>query len=93
LTAPRFTASYRIRSDAASIAARAEAIAVEQSVGARLRHRRSESTRHRRRVAAIEQRGDDLFDVHIALATATSLDAGVPQHGVRRHLAAPMSCC
>jgi ribulose-bisphosphate carboxylase large chain len=79
LPAPRFTATYRIRSDAASIAARAEAIAVEQSVEMPVSAiAEAEILRDIvGEVAAIEQRGDDLFDVRIALATATTgLDAG-----------------
>ena len=79
MPAPRFTATYRIRSDAASIAARAEAIAVEQSVEMPVSAiAEAEILRDIvGEVAAIEQRGDDLFDVRIALATATTgLDAG-----------------
>jgi ribulose-bisphosphate carboxylase large chain len=75
----RFTAVYRIRSDAASIEARAQSIAVEQSVEMPvsaiaepeiLRDIVGE-------VEAIQDRGGGVFDVRIGLATATTgLDAG-----------------
>ena len=69
----RFTATYRVRADAASIAARAEAIAVEQSVEMPLDaiddaaiHENIVGT-----VGAIEDRGGGVFDVEIALSAAT----------------------
>jgi ribulose-bisphosphate carboxylase large chain len=69
----RFTATYRVRADAQSIEARARAIAVEQSVEMPL-----EAIDDRRIlddivgvVEAIEDRGAGVFDVRVALATAT----------------------
>ncbi|HEY7578986.1 MAG TPA: RuBisCO large subunit C-terminal-like domain-containing protein [Acetobacteraceae bacterium] len=75
----RFSVTYRIRSDAASIEARAQAIAVEQSVEMPvaaiaepeiLRDIVGE-------VEAIEARGEGVYDARIALAVATTgLEAG-----------------
>ena len=69
----RFTATYRVRADARTIEARARAIAVEQSVEMPL-----EAIDDRRilddivgAVEAIEDRGQGVFDVRVALATAT----------------------
>ncbi len=75
----RFTATYRVRADAGSIEARARAIAVEQSVEMPL-----EAIDDRRilddivgAVDAIEDCGDGVFNVRVALATATvGRDAG-----------------
>ncbi len=75
----RFTATYRIRSDAASIDARAGAIAIEQSVEMPL-----EAISDPRilsdvvgRVETITDLGNGLFEVRIALATETvGHDAG-----------------
>lgn len=72
--ANRLIATYRVRSDAKSIAARAKAIAVEQSVEMPLEaiddaaiHADIVGT-----VEAIEDRGDGTFNVRIGLATATT---------------------
>jgi S-methyl-5-thioribulose 1-phosphate isomerase len=69
----RFTATYRVRAEARSIEARARSIAVEQSVEMPL-----EAIDERRIlddvvgvVEAIEDRGAGVFDVRVALATAT----------------------
>ena len=75
----RITAIYRIRSDAASIEARAQAIAVEQSVEMPLSAIvEPEILRDIvGQVEAIEDRGGGVFDVRIGLATATvGHDAG-----------------
>ncbi len=75
----RFTATYRVLSDAASIEARAQSIAVEQSVEMPLSAiAEPEILRDIvGQVAAIEDRGNGMFEVRIALATATAgLDAG-----------------
>ncbi len=71
--AARFTATYRIRSDAASIEARAQAIAVEQSVEMPVSAiAEPEIVRDIvGRVEAIEDRGGGVFDVRIGLAAAT----------------------
>lgn len=79
MTADRFIATYRIRSDAASIEARAESIAVEQSVEMPVSAIiEPEILRDIvGNVVGIEDRGDGVFDVRIALTTATTgLDAG-----------------
>jgi ribulose-bisphosphate carboxylase large chain len=79
LPAPRFTVTYRIRSDAASIAARAEAIAVEQSVEMPVSAIvEPEILRDIvGQVQAIEQADEGVFDARIGLATATTgLEAG-----------------
>jgi ribulose-bisphosphate carboxylase large chain len=74
VTAARFTTTYRVRGDAGSIESRAQSIAVEQSVEMPvsaiaepeiLRDIVGE-------VEAIDEHGDGLFDVRIALATATT---------------------
>jgi ribulose-bisphosphate carboxylase large chain len=75
----RFIAVYRVRADAASIGARALAIAVEQSVEMPLAAIDSPEVLRDvvGRVEAIEDRGGGLFDVRIALAVATiGEDAG-----------------
>jgi ribulose-bisphosphate carboxylase large chain len=72
--APGLTAIYRIRSDAASIEARAQAIAVEQSVEMPL-SAIIEPEIHRDivgRVEHVEDRGGGAFDVRIRLASATT---------------------
>jgi ribulose-bisphosphate carboxylase large chain len=75
----RLLATYHIRSDAASIAARAQAIAVEQSVEMPVAaiddaHVLSDIVG---KVEDIADRGDGSFAVRIALATATTgLEAG-----------------
>jgi len=79
LATPRFTVTYRIRSDATSIEARAQAIAVEQSVEMPVSAIAEAEILHDivGRVEGIDPRGDDVFDVHIGLATATvGEDAG-----------------
>lgn len=72
----RLTATYRVRSDAASIDARAQTIAVEQSVEMPLAaiDDRSILSDIVGRVDGIEDRGEGVFDVHIGLATATMGD-------------------
>jgi ribulose-bisphosphate carboxylase large chain len=78
VTEGRFTTVYRVRCDAASIEARAEAIAVEQSVEMPVSAIVEPAVRADivGRVEAIEDRGD-CFDVRIGLATATvGQDAG-----------------
>jgi ribulose-bisphosphate carboxylase large chain len=72
-TDARFTAVYRIRSDAASIEARAAAIAVEQSVEMPVSAiAEAEILRDIvGQVEAIQDRGNGAFDVRIGLATAT----------------------
>lgn len=69
----RLTAVYRVRGDAASIDARAQAIAVEQSVEMPLDaiDDRSILSDIVGRVDGIEARGKNLFDVRIGLAIAT----------------------
>ena len=69
----RFAVTYRVRSDAASIAARAEAIAVEQSVEMPVAAIESEAVLRDivGRVEDIADRGEGVFAVRIALATAT----------------------
>ncbi|HTW26242.1 MAG TPA: RuBisCO large subunit C-terminal-like domain-containing protein [Acetobacteraceae bacterium] len=69
----RFTAVYRVRADADSIEARARAIAVEQSVEMPLEAIDDASILQDivGKVEAIEDRGGGIFDVRIALATAT----------------------
>ena len=71
--APRLIAVYRVRSDAASIEARAEAIAVEQSVEMPVSAIADPEILADivGRVEAIEDRGDGLFDVRVGLALAT----------------------
>ena len=79
MAAQRFTATYRIQSDAASIEARAQAIAVEQSVEMPVSAiAEAEILRDIvGQVEAIEDRGGNVFDVRIGLATATvGRDAG-----------------
>ena len=78
MTAERFTAVYRVRGDAGSIEARADAIAVEQSVEMPVSVIAEPAILRDivGRVEAIEDRGSGLFDVRIGLATATvGLDA------------------
>ena len=75
----RLTVRYRIRTEAASIEARARAIAIEQSVEMPLEAVRDESIRADivAEVRGIAQRPDGAFDVTIALAAATvGADAG-----------------
>ena len=79
VAAARFTCIYRIRSEPAEIAARAQAIAVEQSVEMPLSAIDSAEVLADivGRVEDIGDRGDGAFDVRIGLATATTgLDAG-----------------
>jgi ribulose-bisphosphate carboxylase large chain len=79
LPAPRFIATYRIQCDAASIEARAQAIAVEQSVEMPISAiAEPEILRDIvGQVEAIEDRDNDVFDVRIGLATPTAgHDAG-----------------
>lgn len=79
MTAPRFTVTYRVRAEAASIEPRAQSIAVEQSVEMPVSAiAEPEILRDIvGQVEAIDPRGADVFDVRIGLATATSgLDAG-----------------
>jgi S-methyl-5-thioribulose 1-phosphate isomerase len=77
--ATRFVVTYRIRSDAASIEARAQAIAVEQSVEMPLAAIvEAEILRDVVGVVeSIEDRGNGLYDATIGLATATTgMEAG-----------------
>ena len=77
--AARFTVIYRVRSDAASIEARAAAIAVEQSVEMPVSAiAEAEILRDIvGQVEAIQDLGSGVFDVRIGLATATvGRDAG-----------------
>lgn len=69
----RLTAIYRVRSDDASIDARAQAIAIEQSVEMPLAaiDDRSILSDIVGRVDGVEQREKNLFDVRIGLAAAT----------------------
>jgi ribulose-bisphosphate carboxylase large chain len=79
MAAPRVTATYRIESDAASIEARALSIAVEQSVEMPIAAiAEAEILRDIvGQVEAIEDRGGNVFDVRIGLASATiGRDAG-----------------
>jgi len=79
VTATRFTAVYRVHSDAASIEARAQAIAVEQSVEMPLSAIDTPDvlTDIVGRVERISDRGGGLFEVRIGLAIATAgSDAG-----------------
>ena len=71
--AARFSATYRIRSDAASIEARAQAIAVEQSVEMPVSAIAEVEILHDivGQVDTIDDRGSGVFDVRIGLATAT----------------------
>ena len=76
---PRIFATYRIRSDAASIKARADAIAVEQSVEMPVAAIVDAGVKADivGRVESITDRKDGTFDVVIGLATATTgLEAG-----------------
>ena len=75
----RFNVTYRVRSDAASIAARAEGIAVEQSVEMPLAGVDEPAVLSDivGKVEAIVDRGGGLFDVTIGLALSTiGSDAG-----------------
>ena len=75
----RFTVTYRIRSDAASIEARAQTIAVEQSVEMPLADIDEPSvlTDIVGAVEAIDDVGAGVFEARIGLATATiGADAG-----------------
>jgi ribulose-bisphosphate carboxylase large chain len=79
VTAQRFTTIYRIRGDAASIEARAQSIAVEQSVEMPVSAIAEPEILSDivGRVEEIEDRGSGIFDVRIGLATATTgMDAG-----------------
>ncbi len=73
MTAARFTSIYRVRSDAASIAARAQTIAVEQSVEMPLKAIDAPDVLEDivGRVAGIEDCGQGVFDVRIELACST----------------------
>ncbi len=78
MAAPRFTTVYRVQGDAGSIEARAQAIAVEQSVEMPISAIVEPEILADivGRVEAIDDRGGGLFDVRIGLATATTgLDA------------------
>jgi ribulose-bisphosphate carboxylase large chain len=78
MAAPRFTVVYRLRSDTASIEARAQAIAVEQSVEMPLAAIAEPAILRDivGQVEAITDRGNGIFDVRICLATITTgLDA------------------
>jgi ribulose-bisphosphate carboxylase large chain len=79
VTAARFTTIYRVRGDAGSIEARAQSIAVEQSVEMPVAAIVEPDVLRDivGRVEAIDDRGGGLFDVRIGLATATTgMDAG-----------------
>jgi ribulose-bisphosphate carboxylase large chain len=73
VTPARFTAVYRVRCDAGAIAARAEAIAVEQSVEMPLGAIADPQILADivGRVEAIEDRGGGIFHVRVGLAAAT----------------------
>ena len=92
MAAPRFTATYRIQSDAASIEARAQSIAVEQSVEMPVSAIvEAEILRDIvGQVEAIEDRGDGrLRRPHRPCQRDRRARCrSVPQHGVRQHLAA-----
>jgi ribulose-bisphosphate carboxylase large chain len=78
MAAPRFTVVYRLHSDIASIEARAQAIAVEQSVEMPLAAIVEPAILSDivGQVEAITDLGDGVFDVRIGLATITTgLDA------------------
>lgn len=73
MSEPRLHATYAVRADAGAVAARAEALALEQSVelprsAVRDRRVRDEVVA---RVEAIAARGDGCFDVRLALALET----------------------
>lgn len=75
----RIHVRYRVRSDARAITARADAIAVEQSVEMPVSAIRDDYVLQETlgRVVDIADRGDGSFDVRIALATVTTgLEAG-----------------
>lgn len=75
----RFVAVYRVRSDAASIAARARAIAIEQSIEAPLEAVRDEFVRSEivGEPGEIREIAPGLYEVEIGLAAATvDADAG-----------------
>ena len=74
MAAPRFTVTYRVRSDAASIEARAQSIAIEQSVEMPLSAIVEQEILRDivGEVEAIDDRGGGVFDVRIGLATATT---------------------
>ncbi len=75
----RFTAVYRVKETASRIAARAEGIAVEQSVEMPLGaiSNRGVLDEIVGQVKAITQAGDDLFDVSVELAVSTTgMEAG-----------------
>ncbi len=74
MAAPRFTVIYRIRSDTASIEARAQSIAIEQSVEMPLSAIVEQDILRDivGEVEAIEDRGGGVFDVRIGLAIATT---------------------
>src|SRR5207302_3692498 len=77
--AARLIARYCVRADAASIEARARAIALEQSVEMPLEAVREEAIRAGivAEVRSIAERPDGAFEVEIALAAATiGADAG-----------------
>ncbi|MGE0093881.1 MAG: RuBisCO large subunit C-terminal-like domain-containing protein [Alphaproteobacteria bacterium] len=71
---PRITAVYRVRSDAAAIESRAKTIAVEQSVEMPVAAIDDSHVLNHivGRVDAITPAGDDMFEVRIGLATATT---------------------
>ena len=71
---PKFTAIYRIRSDAARIQDRAAAIAIEQSVEMPVAAIEDDVIRETvvGKVASIEDRRDGTFDVAVTLNTATT---------------------
>ena len=78
-TPDTLTATYRVRSTAADISARAAAIAVEQSVEMPVAPINDQFVRDTiiGKVASIKDIGDGLFDVHISLSAETvGNDAG-----------------
>ena len=79
MAAPRLIATYALRADFSSVDARAEALALEQSVELPLRAVHDARVRDdfMARVESIAPRGDGRFDVRLALALSTvGRDAG-----------------
>jgi ribulose-bisphosphate carboxylase large chain len=75
----RFGATYRVRADRGEIAARAQALALEQSIEMPLEAVTQQFVRDRvvARVASIEPAGEGSFDVTLSFATRTTgLEAG-----------------
>ncbi len=73
MSAERLVAVYRLRATRESVAARAEALALEQSVELPRAALRDERVRAEvaGRVAAIDERGEDLYEARVELACET----------------------